>query len=399
MTEKELKEDTLSTPENLLYVGGDQDTMARLEAMESINIIQMDNSFTANDWLEENPVPRGILSEIILPEINGYIFHAEVLQKMKLQAVPFILVDKSISKEEKIKAIKHGIDDIYKKPIDPEKIKFRLKFLENYKKFKSIISVVESKQEKFKIPFTKRAFDITFSFFALLFLSPVFLFIIIAMKIESRGPVFYSGKRVGAGYNVFPFHKFRSMYVGADSRLKDLKHLNQYSDNKEEEELSKFNKCPDCEKLGKPCSTILYIRDNEICENQYLKIKKKKLGEAFVKIQDDPRVTKVGKILRKLSLDELPQLLNVLKGEMSIVGNRPIPLYEAELLTSDDWTERFLAPAGITGLWQVSKRGKADMSNEERKSLDNDYARNFTFWGDINIIFKTFTALLQTEDV
>ncbi|HBB91024.1 MAG TPA: hypothetical protein DC042_04750 [Bacteroidales bacterium] len=84
---------------------------------------------------------------------------------------------------------------------------------------------------------------------------------------------------------------------------------------------------------------------------------------------------------------------------MSIVGNRPIPLYEAELLTSDDWTERFLAPAGITGLWQVSKRGGKEMSNEERKDLDNQYARSFTFWGDIKIIFRTFTAFMQKEDV
>lgn len=400
MAENNIQESADHKSDQILYVGEDQNTFNRLNDYSLFNVVRFDNSFSANDWLEANDPPKGIISETILPEMNGYAFHVEVLQKMKLRSVPFILVDKSISREEKTKAFKLGIDDVYVKPLDPEKINFRIGFLEGYKKFKSIISVVESKQEKFKTPFIKRLFDILFSFFVLLLLSPVLLLIIFLMKLESRGPVFYSGKRVGAGYNVFPFHKFRSMYVGADSRLKDLKHLNQYSDTKEEEETGIMMKdCPECKKLGRPCSTILYINDNEVCENQYLKMKKKKLGETFVKIQNDPRVTKVGKVLRKLSLDELPQLFNVLKGEMSIVGNRPIPLYEAEFLTSDDWTERFLAPAGITGLWQISKRGKAEMSNEERKALDNEYARNFSFWGDIKIIFKTFTALLQTEDV
>ncbi len=78
--------------------------------------------------------------------------------------------------------------------------------------------------------------------------------------------------------------------------------------------------------------------------------KKQKAASTFIKIKDDPRVTKVGKFIRNTSIDELPQLVNVLKGDMSIVGNRPLPLYEAEMLTSDDWSERFMGPAGITGL-------------------------------------------------
>jgi lipopolysaccharide/colanic/teichoic acid biosynthesis glycosyltransferase len=84
---------------------------------------------------------------------------------------------------------------------------------------------------------------------------------------------------------------------------------------------------------------------------------------------------------------------------MSIVGNRPLPLYEAELLTSDGWSERFMGPAGITGLWQVYKRGKSEMSDEERKDLDNQYARNNSFWLDIKIILMTIPALFQKENV
>jgi len=399
-----MSEDTNNIVENkdtdsLLYVGEDPITIKKLYESTLFNLFHVNNGFSALSWLDSNDPPMGIISEIILPEINGYALHSEILQRVKLETVPFLLIDKTIGPEEKQKAMKMRIDDIYKKPIIPEKIKNRLDFLVNYKKFKSIISVVVSKQKKFKIPFLKRLFDILFSCFALLLLSPFFLIIIVAMKIESKGPVFYSGKRVGAGYKIFPFHKFRTMYVGADSRLNDLKHLNQYSDMVDEKVSVVTKDCPECDKLGKPCSTILYINDNEICEKQYLKMKKKELSNAFVKIQNDPRVTKLGRILRKFSFDELPQLFNVLKGEMSVVGNRPIPIYEAELLTSDDWMERFLAPAGITGLWQVTKRGKEEMSNDERKELDNEYARNFTFWGDILIILKTFNALLQTEDV
>ena len=113
-----------------------------------------------------------------------------------------------------------------------------------------------------------------------------------------------------------------------------------------------------------------------------------------------PRVTKIGNFIRNTSIDELPQLINVFKGDMSIVGNRPLPLYEAEQLTSDDWSARFMGPAGITGLWQVELRGKKGvMSEEERKALDNKYAESYSFWGDIRLIFRTIPALLQKENV
>jgi lipopolysaccharide/colanic/teichoic acid biosynthesis glycosyltransferase len=122
-------------------------------------------------------------------------------------------------------------------------------------------------------------------------------------------------------------------------------------------------------------------------------------GAAFVKIKNDPRITKVGQFIRDTSIDELPQLFNVLKGDMSIVGNRPLPLYEAEKITTDKYITRFMAPAGITGLWQVTKRGKSAMSEEERIELDNTYANHHSFWGDIKIILMTIPALLQKENV
>ena len=119
-----------------------------------------------------------------------------------------------------------------------------------------------------------------------------------------------------------------------------------------------------------------------------------------MKIENDPRVTRVGRFIRKYSIDELPQLINILKGDMSVVGNRPLPLYEAEQLTNDDDIERFLGPAGLTGLWQVEKRGGAGaMSAAERKQLDVRYAHEFSFAMDFKIILRTFTAFIQKENV
>ena len=135
-----------------------------------------------------------------------------------------------------------------------------------------------------------------------------------------------------------------------------------------------------------------------------MQAKRDKQESAFVKFENDPRITRVGKIIRKLSIDELPQLINVIKGDMSIVGNRPLPLYEAEMLTTDEWTDRFNGPAGITGLWQVEARGKTSkMSPEERKGLDNKYVEisnsRFSFWKDIWIILRTIPAVFQKENV
>jgi lipopolysaccharide/colanic/teichoic acid biosynthesis glycosyltransferase len=122
-------------------------------------------------------------------------------------------------------------------------------------------------------------------------------------------------------------------------------------------------------------------------------------GPKFFKLSNDPRVTRVGKFLRNSSLDELPQLFNVIKGDMSLVGNRPLPLYEAATLTTNEFVERFMAPAGITGLWQIKKRGKAEMSIEERISLDISYARKFNLLYDLWIMANTPGALLQKSDV
>ncbi|MCA6447107.1 MAG: sugar transferase, partial [Chitinophagaceae bacterium] len=157
--------------------------------------------------------------------------------------------------------------------------------------------------------------------------------------------------------------------------------------------------CEECRAAGTQCQFPIYSDKIRWCEKQYATTKKAKAGAAFFKLKDDPRITKVGKFIRNTSIDELPQLWNVIIGDMSIVGNRPLPLYEAEKLTTDKYAMRFMAPAGITGLWQVEKRGKGEMSEEERLMLDNKYAENHSFINDIKLILRTIPALLQSESV
>lgn len=145
---------------------------------------------------------------------------------------------------------------------------------------------------------------------------------------------------------------------------------------------------------------MLVSDDYVISEEEFNHKKETEKQNAFVKIENDPRITKVGRFIRKYSIDELPQLFNILKGDMSVVGNRPLPLYEAEKLTGDEYIDRFIAPAGLTGLWQVEKRGDAGkLSAEERKQLDIQYGRTYSFKTDMKIILKTLTAFIQKENV
>ena len=253
----------------------------------------------------------------------------------------------------------------------------------------------------FRLPLWKRTFDILFAGTAVIILSPILIGTAIAIRMESKGKVIYKSQRVGSNYQIFDFLKFRSMYTNADKRLKELNALNQYqieevesSDEGPEIRFDDLTGTPDEEE------TLLISDDFVVSEQDFLKQKEKAKNNTFVKLENDPRVTRVGRFIRKYSIDELPQLFNILKGDMSIVGNRPLPLYEAEQLTSDAYIDRFMAPAGLTGLWQVEKRGGAGkLSAEERKQLDIKYARDFSFWLDMKIIFKTLTAFVQKENV
>ncbi len=272
---------------------------------------------------------------------------------------------------------------------------------------------------RFKIPLWKRLFDIFFSLLGIIILSPVFIITAIAIRLESKGPVIFKSKRVGTNYTVFNFLKFRSMYADAEQRLKEVAKEagNQYAE-KEQSEEEKDQQTTITAPLGDEAEMMMMdmgmesammISDDEVmlvgddfvvAESDFNKEKEEEVNNAFVKIENDPRVTKVGKFIRKYSIDELPQLFNILKGDMSIVGNRPLPLYEAEKLTIDSSIDRFMAPAGLTGLWQVEERGKGGMmSAEERKQLDITYGQTYCFTLDMKIIFRTLTAFIQKDNV
>jgi lipopolysaccharide/colanic/teichoic acid biosynthesis glycosyltransferase len=287
--------------------------------------------------------------------------------------------------------IKLGAHDVFNINSNVENIVKRFEFLiNNYDELavKAIAPFTE-----FKLPVWKRIFDITFSGFVLLILLPLFIFIAILIRLESKGKVYYTSPRIGSGYKVFGFLKFRSMYTDADQKVDSLMKNNQYSNLDENSGAVENN--------GATHEGLFLISDDGLVpEIDVQKQKDLKRNNAFFKVANDPRITKVGRLLRNTSFDELPQLINVLKGDMSIVGNRPLPLYEAELLTTDQWAKRFLAPSGITGLWQVTKRGGANvMSADERKQLDIEYADNFSFWYDIKLLLKTIPAMLQHENV
>lgn len=191
-------------------------------------------------------------------------------------------------------------------------------------------------------PLWKRAMDILGSLAGLSLFAPVMLAVAIAVKLTSPGPVFFKQKRGGMGGHTFELYKFRSMTVDAENRKAELMKFNERS------------------------------------------------GVAF-KMKNDPRVTRVGAFIRKTSLDELPQLFNVLKGDMSIVGPRPLPLNEEEAYSAWHWRRLDTKP-GLTCIWQVTSRHDRDFDRWVR--LDIEYIRTYSIWTDISLILRTIPAVL-----
>jgi exopolysaccharide biosynthesis polyprenyl glycosylphosphotransferase len=188
----------------------------------------------------------------------------------------------------------------------------------------------------------KRAFDIVVSVLVALLLLPLWLLIALAVKLDSRGPVLFVDRRIGVGEREFGMLKFRTMVAEAASLQPELEDANEAKG-------------------------------------------------ALFKIRDDPRVTRVGRVLRRLSLDEIPQIGNVLKGEMSLVGPRPLPLRDYQLL--EDWHRaRYAVLPGMTGLWQIS--GRSGLTFDDLVRLDFTYLENWSIWLDITIIARTIPAVI-----
>jgi len=401
----------------LVYIGNSTETLSLLASEKQLSVTAQGNILAAENYLKSGQLPDAILCEMTLSGGDGIQMHEWVRQRPDLNPVSFMLVTHEFKEDLYKEAFKRHIDDYFVIPLqNAESLVGRIEYLRDYRK-KIVPLEPELEQEiTYHMPLSKRIFDIALASGALIALSPLLLIVMIAIRLESKGKVYYTSRRVGR--KPFDFYKLRSMRVGADADLAKLaKDKNQYASVSEKSEIDFEIPCGECIKLpeGKFCSPIIHIGTHSICENSY-KIQQHEIDKsksAFIKIVNDPRITKVGKFIRNTSIDELPQLINVIKGDMSIVGNRPLPVYEAELLTKNkvaedkggDMVRRFLAPAGITGLWQVELRGKGgDMSEDERKRLDNVYSdhfigNNYSFWYDFKLILRTFKALFQKDTV
>ncbi|MHC1779978.1 MAG: sugar transferase [Bacteroidales bacterium] len=320
--------------------------------------------------------------------------------KGKLPSAYIVLITETVEKEDIPAYQRAGINDTIPPNVSEERLRNGIDFVSRNQALIASSSKDMLPLGNYKCPIWKRIFDIIFSLIALVILLPVLIIVGIAIALESKGPVVYKSKRVGSNYIVFDFLKFRSMYKDADQRLKEFMNMNQYKEA-EQDSYYTYHDEVTIPVMGEGMEENFFVSDDEVVsEVSFLRDKNMKEKNNFVKYENDPRITRVGKFIRKFSIDELPQLINILKGDMSIVGNRPLPLYEAEKLTSDQYIDRFLGPSGLTGLWQVEKRGDSGkLSPEERKQLDIYYVKNYSFWMDMKIILKTFTAFIQKENV
>lgn len=386
----------------IIYVGSHSDTLQHLAAVCPGMLIPLHSLQQACDKIEGM---RERYDTMLLVEQTSASTQCPELAELhkRFPRIYILLVTPTppVGDERKL-YLQAGVSNM----ITPDVTARRMLDLEQFLRQRKQYKLQEFKQKHkenlthpFHLPLWKRCFDILVSSGALLVLSPLLLGTALAIRLESKGPIIYRSKRVGTNYQVFDFLKFRSMYTNADRRLKELSALNQYAANSQPAAQTTPQEMP--ELVGDESDGTLLIGDDfVISEEEYTQQQRTKQANAFVKIEGDPRVTRVGRFIRKYSIDELPQLLNILKGDMSVVGNRPLPLYEAEQLTNDDDIERFLGPAGLTGLWQVEKRGGAGaMSAAERKQLDVRYAHEFSFTMDFKIILRTFTAFIQKENV
>ena len=205
--------------------------------------------------------------------------------------------------------------------------------------------------KKIMYNFIKRTIDVIGALIGIIILIPSTIIIYLARKIlkEDKGPLFYEQLRYGKNGKVFRLYKFRSMCIGADKKLKE------------------------------------YLENNEEARKEF---------EKAHKLQNDPRITKIGNFLRKTSLDELPQMINILRGDMSFVGPRPVVEKEVEDYGKNK--EKFLSvKPGLTGYWQVN--GRSNTTYEERMKMELYYVDNCSLWLDIKIFFKTFITVFKKE--
>ncbi len=398
----------------VVYLGNNPKTQERLKYIPG-QLVRMTNAYKDAAQVCTPHVSNEHFIVFFERNVRSEDITAITYLHKKCRNVYIILLTDDMTDEERQTYMKCGVNDTINKDASVTALNKKIQFISDRENILFDDEAPRYKILKFKIPVWKRLFDIIFSGLAIIVLSPIFILTAIAIRLESKGPVLFKSKRVGTNYTIFDFLKFRSMYIDAEERLKDLsKDHNQYAEKEEDEDEHKTITAPlgdqaEQDMMNMGMESEMMISDEEImligddfvvAESDFNKQKEEDINNAFVKIENDPRITKVGRFIRKYSIDELPQLFNILKGDMSVVGNRPLPLYEAEKLTADTSIDRFMAPAGLTGLWQVEERGNGgNMSAEERKQLDITYGQTYNFMLDMKIIFRTLFAFVQKENV
>lgn len=241
----------------------------------------------------------------------------------------------------------------------------------------------------------KRVADVVVSSTLLLILSPILLLIAISIKIENPcNAVVIRSRRVGKDYRHFDFFKFNALRPDAHCFSSQVEQLRQR--NAPAPAVISSQRQLALQAIDQYDSSVALFSDEGWISERASHAEPDEEVQ-FIGIHEDPRLSRVGRLIQTFSLDELPQLWNVLRNDMSLVGNRPLPLEQAEKLTTDEFIQRFMAPAGITGLWQVTQRGRSDADTISRKQLDVEYAKRCSFWLDLYILLKTPLAAFHNE--
>ena len=382
---------------NLLYIGKSKSFLTQFGKLEDVQLIYAKDHKDAITICINLKARENI---IILYEQGNLKEDVEniTLFRKKFYQGYVVLVTGGLKKEESAAYLKSGINDTISPNISKEELIQKIDLINKRQELLYISNRKKKVVKRFILPRWKRFFDITFAGIALIVLSPVFLIISLAIRLESKGPVIYKAKRVGTNYNIFDFLKFRSMYNNADKHLKELTDLNQYKSEDDTATEPKGFSDDDLDGFLIGDDGVILVSDDFIIPEEVFASKRNsEQDQPFVKIEKDPRVTRVGRFLRKYSLDELPQLINIVKGEMSIIGPRPALWNQYDLIEErEKYGANDILP-GLTGWAQIHGRDELDIP--EKAKLDGYYVDNLSFGLDVKCFFGTILSVLRSDGV
>ncbi|MEM6631319.1 MAG: sugar transferase [Bacteroidota bacterium] len=389
----------LAKEDTWLFIGSGLEELCSNLQQKGKSGIYFESGLQAFQWLQKRNqsqrlqaiskplLPQAIICSYRYKDGDAISFIQQLQIKRTYRNIPFIVVSESDIAHSKEELLRYGVDDWYHLSDSEEDLLNRLSFLITYKHRYIQLKTVQA-QFDYHLPKYKRIFDIIIASIALVICVPLIGLIALLIKLESHGPVLQVTKKVGRAYRIFNFYKLRTTPAGSDA----IYHNNSVSEELLPDRLGSIRQCLSCALYERPCIAPTYEGKAIQCgKNQAVK-------KGVISVFKKEKPTRLGRWLRRTSLDEIPQFIHVLRGEMSIVGNRPLSLEEAEELTQDEWAERFAAPAGITGLWQVKSRFNGELNGLSRKEIDRTYAQKASLWMDVKILLLTIPALFKRTD-